>query len=61
MPFRGGFDGQSGGVKKTLAILLFCRFCDGRKEYPETVNFLGFMSIICTILKKDMFSDKKYI
>ena len=28
---------------------------------PEASNFLDFMSIICTILKKDMFFGKKYI
>lgn len=48
-------------MKKLLVNLLFSGFWDDRNEYPRASNFLGFMSIICTILKKNMFSDKKYI
>jgi hypothetical protein len=39
----------------------FADFWNSRNEYPRASNFLAFMSIICAILKNDMFSDKKYI
>ena len=52
---------SSGCGKKTLVLLPFSRFLRIRIEYASGSNFLAFMSIIRVILKKDMFSGKKYI
>ena len=47
--------------KNNLFFYRFAGFPDGRNKYRKASNFLAFMSIICTILKNDMFSNKKYI
>ena len=49
------------GRKEKLVLLSFCWLFGDRNGYRIESNFLAFMSIICTILKNDMFSDKKYI
>ena len=48
-------------TEKSLFFYRSAVFAMNENDYPKAPNFLGFMSIICTILKKNMFSDKKYI
>ena len=55
------FRNRSGERQKTLVLLSFLSFFDDRNEYLKASKNLAFMSIIRTILKKDMFSGKKYI